>query len=247
MGLRSRYVNAVLAEADITDEISIFLPPVGGCALALFLDRCSGRFSGADIARLKAVYPLVVGLQDAHIACFDSDNWPVGEGLGATLPGGRPMRILDRVGQEVFQNTAWRNLKARIGAHLDQALQSLMQTRSGQIQIEGGQVLHRAALPAQFSLAPGGAIDMVEMPGRTPLHPDRFDLPPALAAPLTKREADIVRLILQGHPSSSIAAKLGLSRGTVKNHRLRLYEKLDITSEREIFLKYIAAGMNGDA
>ncbi len=246
MGLRSRYVNAVLAEADISDEVSVFLPPVGGCALALFLDRGSGRFSAADIARLKAVYPLIVGLQEAHIACFDSDSWPVGEGMGATLPGGRPMRILDRFGQEVFQNAAWRALQSRIGDHLDLALQRLQRAQSGQVAIEGGQVLHRAALPAEFSLAPEGAIDMVELPGRTPLHPDHFDLPPALAAPLTRREIDIVRLILQGHPSSSIAAKLGLSRGTVKNHRLRLYEKLDITSEREIFLKYIAASMTGD-
>ena len=38
-----------------------------------------------------------------------------------------------------------------------------------------------------------------------------------------------------------IARKLGLSRGTVKNYRLAIYRKLDITTERELFGEYMAA------
>lgn len=56
---------------------------------------------------------------------------------------------------------------------------------------------------------------------------------------LSARERELVRLILAGHPTASIAQKLGIAAGTVKNHRLHIYKKLDITTERELFLQYI--------
>lgn len=64
---------------------------------------------------------------------------------------------------------------------------------------------------------------------------------------LTPRECDIVELILTGFPTSLIAERLGLSRGTVKNHRRRIYDKLDITTERELFLIYIDAAIGPGA
>ena len=54
---------------------------------------------------------------------------------------------------------------------------------------------------------------------------------------LSTRERELVALILQGHPNATIAAKLGVAPGTVKNHKWRIYEKLDITTERELFLQ----------
>jgi len=45
-------------------------------------------------------------------------------------------------------------------------------------------------------------------------------------------------LILAGHPTANIAERLGITVGTVKNHRRRIYEKLDITTERELFLQF---------
>ena len=66
-------------------------------------------------------------------------------------------------------------------------------------------------------------------------------LPPlALWPRLSPRERDIAGLILAGHPTSSIAARLGISPGTIRNHRHRIHDKLDITSEREMFLQYVA-------
>jgi DNA-binding CsgD family transcriptional regulator len=58
-------------------------------------------------------------------------------------------------------------------------------------------------------------------------------------AVLTPRERDIVGLILEGFPTATIARRLKVAPGTVKNHRLRIYDKLDITSERELFLAYL--------
>jgi len=244
--LRERYVNAVLAEANISDEVSILLPPIGSCCLALFIDRCCGKFSKADIARLEAAYPLIAGLQEAHVASLKCGIWSESDEVSNALPMARPTRILDRDHTEVFQNPAWQQLLGRDGPQLVRAIDRLPKAGAGQVTFHGDLVLHRAALPPGFGLAPGGWIEMVEPLGRTPRHPDHFALPPELSASLTPREADIVRLILQGYPSTSIADKLGVSRGTIKNHRLRLYEKLDITSEREIFLRYITATIGQD-
>ena len=56
---------------------------------------------------------------------------------------------------------------------------------------------------------------------------------------LTQREHEVVTLVLAGHASRDIAKRLGISPGTVRNHRLSIYGKLDITSEREVFLAYL--------
>ena len=57
---------------------------------------------------------------------------------------------------------------------------------------------------------------------------------------LTPRETEVVRLSLIGAPNALIAKKLGVSIGTVKNHRWRLYYKLDITTERELFRLFLS-------
>lgn len=56
---------------------------------------------------------------------------------------------------------------------------------------------------------------------------------------LTARETVVMTLVLAGHASRDIAKRLGISPGTVRNHRLSIYGKLDITSEREVFLAYL--------
>lgn len=80
-----------------------------------------------------------------------------------------------------------------------------------------------------------GLRDPIEVPlSRAPCAtPDNW------LAPLTQREKQIVSLTLEGHPIAGIAKKLGVGRGTIKNHRLRLYQKLDITTERELFLVHM--------
>jgi DNA-binding CsgD family transcriptional regulator len=55
---------------------------------------------------------------------------------------------------------------------------------------------------------------------------------------LSLRERELVQLILAGHPTATISERLNITVGTVKNHRRRIYEKLDITTERELFLQF---------
>lgn len=86
------------------------------------------------------------------------------------------------------------------------------------------------------SLAPDKISDL----GRMGLHLeksfDRFG-----TSVLSERESEIVRLILKGHSSKSIARVLGNSPETVKVHRKRIHAKLDITSQGELYSIFLEA------
>lgn len=58
---------------------------------------------------------------------------------------------------------------------------------------------------------------------------------------LSDREAEIVRLILKGHSSKSVARVLGNSPETIKVHRKRIHAKLNITSQGELFSIFLEA------
>jgi DNA-binding CsgD family transcriptional regulator len=67
------------------------------------------------------------------------------------------------------------------------------------------------------------------------------------ASGFTPREREIVSCILAGYPNDYIAKKLAIGVGTIRNHRKRLYAKLDVTSEREVFSLFIGHLANKDA
>ncbi|HEX8541179.1 MAG TPA: helix-turn-helix transcriptional regulator [Pseudomonas sp.] len=56
---------------------------------------------------------------------------------------------------------------------------------------------------------------------------------------LTGREQEIVRLLLRGHSSASVAEQLSISPGTVKIHRKNIYAKLGICSQSELLGLFI--------
>lgn len=58
---------------------------------------------------------------------------------------------------------------------------------------------------------------------------------------LSEREAEIVRLILKGHSSKSVARLLGNSPETVKVHRKRIHAKLNVASQGELFSIFLEA------
>lgn len=57
---------------------------------------------------------------------------------------------------------------------------------------------------------------------------------------LTKRERDVVRLVLRGHSSDSIGRQFAISTGTVKIHRKNIHAKLGISSQSELFSLFIS-------
>jgi len=53
---------------------------------------------------------------------------------------------------------------------------------------------------------------------------------------LTKREIDVVKLVVDGHTNRAVGQKLGLTEHTVSNYLFRIYEKLGISSRVELVL-----------
>ena len=58
-------------------------------------------------------------------------------------------------------------------------------------------------------------------------------------AALTPREHEVAVYILKGHSSKSLAREIDISPETVKIHRRNLYRKLGISSQSELFLKFL--------
>ncbi|GAA0639057.1 LuxR C-terminal-related transcriptional regulator [Halomonas beimenensis] len=56
---------------------------------------------------------------------------------------------------------------------------------------------------------------------------------------LTQREREIVRLLLAGHSTKSAARELDISDGTVKVHRKHIYQRLDISSQSQLFRLFL--------
>ena len=58
---------------------------------------------------------------------------------------------------------------------------------------------------------------------------------------LTPREREVVRLILRGYPSKSVARELDISTQTEQVHRKNIYQKLAISSHSELFTLFFDA------
>jgi len=56
---------------------------------------------------------------------------------------------------------------------------------------------------------------------------------------LTHREREITQLLLRGHSSKSVARNLDIAPGTVMVHKRNLFQKLGITSQFELFSRFI--------
>lgn len=58
---------------------------------------------------------------------------------------------------------------------------------------------------------------------------------------LTRREQQVIELVLLGNSTRLVAEKLGISAETVKLHRKHAYAKLDISSQAELFYLFVDA------
>ena len=56
---------------------------------------------------------------------------------------------------------------------------------------------------------------------------------------LTDREREITQLLLRGHSAKSVARELRIATGTVMVHKRNLFAKLGITSQNELFSRFI--------
>jgi DNA-binding CsgD family transcriptional regulator len=72
------------------------------------------------------------------------------------------------------------------------------------------------------------------------------------ASVLTERERDVVQLLLRGNSAKAIARALRISPDTARNHLKRVYPKLGVASQAELFalffkaLEQVEPGFDGD-
>jgi DNA-binding CsgD family transcriptional regulator len=238
---RTRYAREFLRPAAIYDEIAVFLPKIGDASPTLILDRASGAFSEAETARIRALYPLLASLHRRHISLLvlsseDNDVSPLGF-VGIS-------RIVDQHGQTILTSKAWEQIIGNGDPDMIAAIEAIGTKGPCSVAISQGRMLRRTRLPGDFGPAPNGYFDEL-VAARPDFSAGGWRLPSAMADKLTKREGDIVELTLKGYPIVEIARRLGISRGTVKNYRHRIYEKFDITTERELFIEYNRLGSAG--
>jgi NarL family two-component system response regulator LiaR len=69
------------------------------------------------------------------------------------------------------------------------------------------------------------------------------EMPPETIDPLTPREMDVLRLIVEGLSNKSIAEALVLSPTTVKGYVTTILEKLDVSDRTQAAVKAIRSGL----
>jgi len=66
--------------------------------------------------------------------------------------------------------------------------------------------------------------------------PKQLKVDPMVENRMTKREADVVRLAVEGLSNHEIARELGLTEHTVKNYLFRIFDKLGVSNRVELVL-----------
>jgi len=61
--------------------------------------------------------------------------------------------------------------------------------------------------------------------------------------PLSKRELEVLELLVHGHTYADVAQALGIAEGTVQTYVKRIYEKMDVSTKAEAALIAVARGL----
>lgn len=232
-GTDTLFYDELFRSAQILDELVLLLPTVGGIWTAITVDRSSTLFCEAEINRAWRIFPLIEQLHALHTdRCVFSWN-------GTYLDDSRiAFMMVDGEGNTAFRNSLWTD---SVSKTLEEQFRNLSKDRaSGMETVDGDLVVHWETLDQQNAVAPGGKAFLLEEPSAGYLDLGEEDLVQQFAVQyrLTPRETQIIEYILQGHPPALIAENIGVSVGTVRNHKHRLYYKLDITTERELFCMF---------
>src|SRR5512146_1924311 len=60
---------------------------------------------------------------------------------------------------------------------------------------------------------------------------------------LSKRELEVLELLVHGHTYADVASALGIAEGTVQTYVKRIYEKMDVSTKAEAALLAVARGL----
>lgn len=207
--------------AAISDELVFYLPSEGRACLSLFLERHTGRFRASDLQRATSLFPAVLALHEAHIKLVMAQIVAkAGFGSASELA----ILIADRNRSPVYASSAWQYMQSFAP---DLSLDAKDFSRVG------GMTLRVIPLDDWNPIAPSGFLLFF---------PDQAfveaKIGEARASEIidrcTPRERNILLLTLEGYSTGAIAQTLGLTKGYIKNCRLRVYRKLSVNSERQM-------------
>jgi len=107
--------------------------------------------------------------------------------------------------------------------------------------IFGPEVVHtiRAVMSGDTVLAPGVSEEVLKYALRSFTKP----VEPRFVGLVTQKELDILLLAAKGMANKEIARRLGVSEGTVKNHFVELFQKLNVRSRTEAVFVSLKLGI----
>jgi DNA-binding CsgD family transcriptional regulator len=224
------FYDETFRTASILDELVMMLPAVGGVWVAICVDRETSHFDQSDIDEANAIYDLIEVLHAQHIerCLFQRNDGFLNDSKIGLL-------IIDSQGFPVLRNQLWQR---RVSPAAEQdVLRASVSHGQGISLISDALILHWETLDSSNGVAPCGRAFVLEdrAPGYADLNAHSVVQRFAKENALTPRETEIVEHILTGNPPERIAKALGIGLGTIRNHKHRLYYKLDITTERELF------------
>ncbi len=226
--LHRAYARYLDVDLGIADELALLLPLHDQSFLALCLDRHRQAFSDREIRLASEVLDILQEMHRQHV--IRSLERQVS--LAMCAYGERPpeMMILSPGKTRLYQSDGWTDA-ARQAFDRETLPAHVLNGDCGMVQANGGWSLLRLDCREADAVLDGA--DVLLLRKEASDLSDRLDRF-ARQHGLTERQTQIVRLSLEGHHNASIARRLALSVGGVKNHKLRIYDKLDITSEREL-------------
>ncbi len=229
-GTDTYFYDEMFRTANIRDEMVFLLPTLAGVRTAICIDRSQRCFSKSDISKSKLIFPTLQHLHTRHVdQCLF--GW-----LGGFLSDSQiALMIVDQDNTPRFRNENWTTIIDN--SQEEKVLKMSVLKPRGSDSLNNQMICHWEPLDMQNAVAPGGKAIVIEeiSPGYVDLSSNDLVGRFARTYELTPRELEIVEQILKGQPAVRIAKSLNVSVGTIRNHKHRLYNKLDITTERELF------------
>ena len=241
------FYDEIFRSGRVLDELAVLLPTLGGACVALCFDRDKGNFGSHEVAWASMLYPILRRAHDLHVRTAMS------RGLNSLFGDGHVgILALTEDGEIIYRNDAWKH----VARGIDEArvIARTLASSEGAPTETGNCVAHWAWMePALHGHTEGHggmrSCRAVFLEERSAGYIER-NIKGVLAGfiaahGLSSRESQILEKMMRGYPTAAISARLGLSAGTVKNYKRRLYDKLDITHEREVFPLFIRHLLGG--
>ncbi len=223
------YCDALLEHACIYDELAMLLPLFGGLEIAMCLDTQSAPFDDEIVAMALDIYPVIHQANKMHL-----ERSLPGGGYGLLDGRSTAVMVTTPDNEAVYKNDAWIKAESSVSRRdIARYTQSDFNQRVVQL---GESVLHGHHLGDDSPVWPKGHMFFIEHRSADSINADFGTVIDAFARRyrLSPRERELLTMALEGRDTRRIALHLGLSTGTVKNYKQRLYTKLGINGEREI-------------